>query len=89
MSKFIVFPHKDPRVLFFHFIFFQRSQYIKGAGIVRMRVIFEEGPYMRKYGRPFLHVIHGHRNERTFFQALTQVVSQISVYLGDQIEICL
>ena len=46
------------RVLFFHFIFIQRSQYIKPkvtvhkcAGVIRTRVLFEGGPYMRKYGK--------------------------------------
>ena len=46
-AKYRISSYKTRR--YYYFIFIQRSQYKKYAGIIRTRVIFEGGPYMWKY----------------------------------------
>ena len=61
-----LFPHINPMGIIFKLSFIQRSQYIrpkvtvnKCVGIIRMQVLFEGGPYMRKYGMSSLVFLQG------------------------------
>ena len=45
-----MFPHIRPAGIIFSIVFYSKVTLHKCAGIIRTQVLFEGGPYMRKYG---------------------------------------